>query len=626
MNNLKLVFYFIATILIGVFAVHLLTSSDIESSDYLRENYSKHQYNVPMRDGKELFTTVYVPKDTSDEYPFLMWRTPYSVSPYDKNEFPVRRTGSWHHLAREGFIFVFQDVRGRFMSEGTYVNMRPHIVDKNDKNDVDESSDTYDTIDWLLKNNKHHNGRVGIWGISYPGFYAAMGAINAHPALKAVSPQAPIANWFVGDDFHHNGAFTSITAFDFFTVFGVPRTGLIKEWPQRFVYNNPDGYKFYLNMGPLANANKKYLNNKIPFWNKMMEHGTYDDFWQSRNSLQYFHNIKPAVMTVGGWFDAENCYGALNTYKSIEEKNPDANNILVMGPWYHGGWVRSDGSDLGDIDFGSKTGEYYIKNIELLFFNYYLKDKGDIDLPEAYIFETGSNRWKKYDTWPPEDLQKQSIYFDKNGKLVFSESDENNGITFDEYVSDPAKPVPFTAEITTDMPKKYMVEDQRFVANRPDVLVFTSDVMEEDLNVIGPIKVNLYVSTSGTDSDWIVKLIDVFPDSTTEMDVFKMGGYQMLIRGDIMRGKFRNSYENPEPMEPNEVTKIEFTLNDIAHTFKERHKIMIQVQSTWFPLFDRNPQNFVDIYIATENDFQKARQRVYFSEEYPSSIELNILE
>jgi putative CocE/NonD family hydrolase len=592
--------------------------------EYIEKNYTKKEYRIPMRDGVKLFTAVYSPRDTAQSYPILLRRTPYSSGPYGEDKYPVRRTDSWHHLAEEGFIIAFQDVRGRFMSEGTYVNMRPYSPHKKSAADVDESSDTYDTIEWLVKNVPNNNGKVGMWGISYPGFYAAMGTIDSHPALKAVSPQAPISDWFIGDDCHHNGAFSLNMGFTFFSSFGVVREGLFKDWTRGFRIPMPDGYKFFLELGPLKNANKKYLKGKIPFWNKLMEHGTYDEFWKSRNSRPHLKNPKPAVMTVGGWFDLENAFGALQTYRSIEDSAPGAKNIVVLGPWFHGGWVRSDGNKLGDVSFGSKTGEYYIKNLELPFFKYFLKGKGQFDMPEATVFETGSNQWHTYDKWPPADSQAKKLYINENQSLSFNKP-ANKKTRFDRYISDPAKPVPFTAEITNRVPRSYMVEDQRFASWRPDVLVYESDLLTDDVTIAGPVTTDIYVSTTGSDSDWVVKLIDVYPDKLGDNDEVPLGGYQMMVRGDIMRGKFRNSFENPEPMVPNKITHIKFSMNDLNHTFRKGHRIMVQIQSSWFPLFDRNPQTFTDIYNADEKDFQMATQKVYFSTKYASGIILKVL-
>ncbi len=616
----------VSTLYISLIICYVAATSTLliaQDNRYLEENYTKKEYRIKMRDGVKLLTSVYSPKDTTKSYPILIWRTPYNVEPYGEEDYTEYRRYSWDHFVKEKYIIVFQDVRGRFMSEGNYVNMTPYLTVKKSNKDVDETTDTYDTVDWLIKNIPNNNGNTGLWGISYPGFYTAMAGIDAHPSIKAVSPQAPIANWFGGDDWHHNGAFALSGGFPFMFVFGVPREGLEEEWRDDFVYGTEDGYRFYLNLGPVKNVNEKYLKGNIPFWNDLMKHGTYDEFWKARNSLPHFYNINPAVLVVGGWFDAENLFGALETYRSIEEKNPVNNNFLVMGPWSHGGWVRTDGSSLGDIGFGSKTGEYYIKNIELPFFNFYLKGKGELNLPEAFMFETGSNVWKKYPTWPPANTIAVSLYLNENSSL--SSNVPTSKGTFDEYISDPSKPVPFTSKITTDVPKPYMVEDQRFAFQRPDVLSYETEILTNDITVVGSITVDFFVSTSGTDADWVVKLIDVFPSDSASTDSVVYSEYQMLVRGDILRGKFRESLENLKPFIPGEVTNIKFNLNAIDHTFKKRHKIMIQVQSSWFPLFDINPQKFCDIYNADESNFQKAKQRVYFSGDYSSNITFNIL-
>ena len=594
------------------------TSLFAQENKFLEENYIKKEYRIEMRDGAKLFTAVYSPKDTSVKYPIIIWRTPYSIGPYGEDKFVVYRRYTWQHFIEEKYIIVFQDVRGRFMSEGDFVNMTPYITEKKSDKDIDETTDTYDTVDWLVKSIPNNNGNVGLWGISYPGFYAAMAGIDTHPDVKAISPQAPIADWFGNDDWHHNGALALAGGFPFMYVFDVEREGLVQEWPEEFKFGTEDGYGFYLNLGPLQNVNKKYFKHRIPFLDSLMTHGTYDNFWKAKNSLPHFSNIKPAVLVVGGWFDAENLYGTLHTYSSIEEKNPNNKNYLVMGPWIHGGWVRTNGDSLGEISFDSKTGEYYVKNIELPFFNYYLKGKGELNLPEAYVFETGSNKWQKYNSWPPVNTKSISLYLNKNHTLSFKALQFLTG--FDEYVSDPAKPVPFTKEITTDVPKTYMVEDQRFTAGRPDVLVYKTETLDNDITFAGNVTADLFVSTSGTDADWVVKLIDVFPADSSSSDNVVDSEYEMLVRGNILRGKFRESLEIPKAFTPGEVTNIKLDLLDINHTFKKGHKIMVQIQSSWFPLFDRNPQKFVDIYNAEESDFQKAIQRVYFSKEYPSRI------
>lgn len=591
-----------------------------QENKFLEENYTKKEYRIEMRDGIKLFTAVYSPKDHSEKYPIIIWRTPYNIGPYGEDKFPNRRR-SWQHFIEEKYIIVFQDVRGMFMSEGEFVNVRPYIPNKKSKKVVDESSDAYDTVDWLVKNIPNNNGNAGFWGISYPGFYAAMAAIDAHPAVKAVSPQAPIADWFGNDDWHHNGAFALAGGLPFMSVFGVVREGLVQDWTEGFNFGTMDGYNFYLNLGPLPNVNKNYFHHKIPFWDSLMTHGTYDYFWKAKNTLPHFNNIKPAALVVGGWFDAENLYGALHTYSSIEEKNTDKKNYFVMGPWFHGGWVRTDGSSLGDIKFGSETGNFYVENIELAFFNYYLKRKGELNLPKVYVFETGSNKWMKYDSWPPENTKTVSLYLNDNHSLSFNIPGSKN--IFEEYISDPFKPVPYTKKIVTDYPKDYMVEDQRFAASRTDVLVYETEVLDSNITIAGNLTADLYVSTSGTDADWVVKLIDVFPADSDSSGGVIYSEYEMMVRGNILRGKFRESLENPIPFTPGEVTNIKFDLLDVNHTFKKGHRIMVQIQSSWFPLFDRNPQKFVDIYNAKEDDFQKAVQRVYFSEKYPSRIILN---
>ena len=580
--------------------------------------YTKTEQQITMRDGVKLFTAIYTPRDTSQPYPIMLNRTPYSVAPYGPNAYRGA-LGPSDHFQREKFIFVYQDVRGRLMSEGEFVDVRPHKPKKTGAKDIDESTDTYDTIEWLVKNVPNNNGRVGMWGISYPGFYTSMGVIDAHPALKAASPHAPIADWFIGDDFHHNGALFLPHTFNFFSSFGRARPKPTTEGSRRrFEHGIPDGYRFFLDLGPLSNANTRYLKNEIAFWNEILEHPNYDDFWQARNIRPHLRNIKPAVMTVGGWFDAEDLFGALATYKTIEETNPGARNTIVMGPWFHGGWSRSDGDMLGSVSFGQKTSLTYRQTVELPFFNCLLKDKCDRQLPEAMMFETGSNQWRTYDSWPPKNAESREIFLDANGDLSFTAV---SATAFDEYVSDPARPVPFINNIAIGMTREYMVDDQRFAATRPDVLVYQTPVLDHDITLAGPIKATLYVSTTGTDADFVVKLIDVFPNDAPE----KMAGYQMLVRGEPMRARFRNSFSKPEAMTPGQVTKVEFTLPDVNHAFKRGHRIMVQVQSSWFPLVDRNPQKFVDIYRATEADFQKATQRVYRGGSNASRLTISVL-
>jgi putative CocE/NonD family hydrolase len=592
---------------------------------YIPSNYDKYEYRIPMRDGKRLFTAVYVPKDRSSPYPIMLTRTPYSVAPYGADNYPSS-LGPSEEMARDGYIFAYQDVRGRMMSEGKFVNMTPQKPSKSGPHDIDESTDAYDTVDWLIHNIPNNNGNVGLWGISYPGFYSAAGMIDAHPALKAVSPQAPIADWFIGDDFHHNGAFYLAHAFGFLASFGRPRTELTMKFGPRFDFATEDGYGFYLNMGPLPQANLKYLKNKVPFWNEVMQHGTYDDFWQERCLIPHLKDIKPAVMTVGGWFDAEDLYGTLNVYQAVEASSPEAFNILVMGPWYHGGWARSPGRALGDIDFGADTSLFYRKEIELPFFRHFLKGTGKLKLPEAYVFLTGKNEWKRQDKWPPGKAEPKNLYLCANWKLKWKPDLENSADVFDEYVSDPGKPVPYVSEITMGMTREHMIDDQRFASRRTDVLTYATDELKRDITIAGPIIANLHVSTTGTDSDFVVKLVDVYPEGTPGSSrnrvSARMSGYQQLVRGEAFRGKFRNSYSDPVPFVPGAITEIKYRMPDIFHTFRKGHRIMIQVQSSWFPLVDRNPQKFVDIYRAEGSDFIKATQRIYRSGSVPSFITL----
>lgn len=588
--------------------------------------YTKYEHRIPMRDGVKLFTAVYVPKDDSTKYPLLLNRTPYSCRPYGVDQYRAD-IGPSELFGKSGYIVVYQDVRGRWMSEGEFTNMRPHNPSKKGPLDIDESTDTYDTIDWLVKHLPNHNGKVGMWGISYPGFYTAAGMIDAHPALKAASPQAPVTDWFVGDDFHHNGALFLPHCFNFMANFGKPRPEPTKKLRPPFEHDSVDGYDFFLRMGPLANANPKYLKDDVAFWNDVMKHGTYDDFWKSRNIRAHIKGIKPAVMTVGGWLDAENLFGAVETFKAVETTTPNAGNFLVMGPWLHGAWQggRGDGSSLGHVSFNAKTADFYREHIELPFFESILKGKGDLKHPKAWVFETGTNVWRKYDAWPPKSAAAKSFYLRGNGQLrAEPPSDTDPSAGHDEYVSDPAKPVPFHDKIGIGMIAEYMVGDQRFAGRRPDVLVYEGPVLEDDVTVAGPITADLFVSTSGTDSDWIVKLIDVyppdFPDPNPNPTGVRMGNFQQLVRGDVMRGKFRNSFEKPEPFTANQPTRVKFTIPDTNHTFRAGHRIMVQVQSTWFPLVDRNPQTFCDIYSAKEADFKKATQRVYRTKEMASRI------
>lgn len=597
-------------------------------SAYVRENYTKIERNIPMRDGIKLFTAIYIPKHKGKKYPFMINRTPYTVSPYGEDKFKTT-LGPSPLFLREGFIFVYQDVRGKWMSEGEFVDVRPHLDQKKGKKDIDESSDTYDTIDWLIKNIPDNNGKAGIYGISYPGFYSTAALPGAHEGLKAVSPQAPVTDWFMGDDFHHNGAFMLADAFSFYSSFGVPRPKPITpdKGPKPFKYPITDNYRFYLNVGALKNVKQKYFGDSIKFWDDLMTHGNYDDFWKAMNIRPHLTGIKPAVLVVGGFFDAEDAYGALHTYQAIEKQNPTTKNNLVMGPWFHGGWARGTGESFGDISFEQPTSTWYQKNLEFPFFMHYLKDAPDAKIAEANIFITGSNEWKGFETWPPKNTENKTLYFQPEGKLSFQKPNVSN--SYNQYESNPANPVPYQDGVQARRTREYMIDDQRFAARRPDVQVFQTEVLDEDFTLTGPITANLIVSTTGTDADYVVKLIDVYPEDALPMEPnpknIIMGGYQMLVRGEVMRGKFRNSFEKPEPFVPGKVTKVNYSIPDVAHTFKKGHRIMIQVQNSWFPLVDRNPQKFTDIYHASDDDFQKAVHRIYHDELNPSSVSLTVL-
>jgi len=597
-----------------------------DDSLFVRTHYDKIERMIEMRDGIKLFTAIYIPKDIApdNQYPFIMQRTPYSCRPYGEDQYSARLT-QYIHLAREGYIFVFQDVRGKYMSEGEYVNIRPHNPNKTG-DEIDESSDTYDTIDWLVNNIENNNGRVGIFGISYPGFYSTASLPGAHPALKAVSPQAPVTEWFLGDDFHHNGAFFVMDAFRFFSSFGQPRPEPTTEGNPGFEFPTPDNYDFFLREGTLQNLTEKYMSN-ISFWNDMMQHPNYDDFWQARDIRDHLKNVTPAVMTVGGLYDAEDAFGPWYVYQAIEEQSPQTDNRIVMGPWYHGQWSRGDGDFLGNVNFGNKTSVYYRQQIELPFFNYYLKGEGDFEQAKAHVFDGGSNDWHNFEQWPPAEAETVQLYFHPNGKLSLEAPDEAEA--FDEYVSDPNNPVPYTEDVHLRRTREYMTDDQRFAARRPDVMVYQTDVLTEDVTIAGPLFANLFTSTTGTDADYVVKLIDVYPDdkeNVYENEQVPMGGYQRLVRGEVMRGRFRNSFEEPEAFVPGKVEEVRFLMPDMMHTFKKGHRIMVQVQNSWFPLVDRNPQKFIDIYQEAEaSDFQKATHRIYVDENRPSHVEVKIL-
>lgn len=586
----------------------------------LQKDFVKYEYKIPMRDGKKLHTVAYVPKDSSTPFPIVLRRTPYRSAPYGEKYFQADQNAYW--LAQEKYIIALQDVRGRFQSEGDYEDIRPIVEDRKSNSAIDESTDAYDTIEWLIHNVPKNNGNVGLIGISYPGFYAANGLVHAHPALKAVSPQAPVSDWFIGDDFHHNGAFMLMDAFNFFTSFGKPRPQLITEWPYGFTIPTEDAYRFFLEAGSLASIKKKYYGDTSKFWNDVFAHPNYDEFWKSRSLPLHMNNITVPALVVGGWFDAEDLYGTLKLYGSIERNNPINNTSFMIGPWFHGGWVRSDGSRLGNVSFGQKNSKYYDKHIRE-FFGYYLKGEGEVHLPEVSAFETGSNVWRSYNEWPPKNAVREKIYLADHERLSFEKSTGKNG--YDEYVSDPNRPVPYIEVVSNIRGREYMTDDQRFAWVRPDVLSYEME-MNNDMTIAGPVIAHLMVSTTGTDADFVVKIIDVYPD-TAKSDpenpiTVKMSGYQMLVRGEVMRARYRESFSNPKALKPLAIENVTFTIPDINHTFKKGHKLMVQIQSSWFPLVDRNPQKFINIYNTKESDFQKATIKIHRSGKNSSFLEV----
>ena len=602
--------------------------------DYVKAHYTKYEFRIPMRDGKRLFTAVYAPKDTSEPHPFLMNRTPYSVGPYGEDQYP-RHLGPSDEFEKSGYIFVYQDVRGRWMSEGDFIEMRPHIDQKKSPQDVDDSSDTYDTIEFLLHHVPNNNGKAGIWGISYPGFYTSASIIDSHPALVAASPQAPMTDLFLGDDSYHGGAFMLSANFGFY-VFFKPQTEPQAPHPTfDFDFGTPDSYKFYLNAGSLANLEKTYLKGANWLYTDQQSHDTYDSYWQSRDLSRHMKNVKCAVLVVGGWYDAEDLSGPYKTFNAISKFNPGTPTTLVEGPWVHGGWARNDGDHLGDIQFNAKTSEFFCQDVQFPFFEHYLKGKGEAQ-PKAVVFETGTNVWRTFDSWPPRAATPKTLYFHSGGKLSFDPPTESS--SSDSYLSDPAHPVPFVGYTTNTVPQRYMVDDQRFAAARPDVLVYQTEPLEEDVTIAGPISPKLRIASTGSDSDFDVKLIDVYPEDYPNPDEsgrpnkrvidtppLFMGGYQQLLRGEPMRAKFRNSWEKTEALTPGKQTEVDFTMPDLFHTFRRGHRIMVQVQSSWFPLTDRNPQTFTDIPNAKPEDFVKATETVFHQMDAPSGVEVLIL-
>ena len=598
------------------------------SQEEIKANYDKKEVYIPMRDGTKLFTTIYTPKDISkdNKYPFLMQRTCYSVAPYGADNFR-KSLGPNSFLLNDKYIFVYQDVRGRYMSEGTFTNMTPQVEHKG-KNNIDESTDTYDTIDWLIKNIKNNNGKVGQYGTSYPGFYTAVGTLANHPALVASSPQAPISDFFF-DDFHHNGSFM-IGYFRTFPVFGVQKTKAEdKAWymDQYIRPTSKDGSIFYNEIGTVKEATDKYYKDNF-FMQEVVSHPNYDDFWQKRNLLPHLKGINHAVMTVGGWFDAEDLAGPLNIYKTIEKTSPKAKNTIVMGPFSHGAWGRETGKHYhNDIYFGDSIATFYQKNIEYKFFNHYLKGdtKTTVALPEAYMYDTGKKEWNEFANWPPKKATKLNFYLSSNGKLETKKSEKS---AYSEYYSDPNNPVPSSvnyADFNGFTPRNYMSEDQRFALSRPDVVTFTTDYLTEDITLAGEIMAKLKIASSSTDADFVVKLIDVYPlDEPENKDKPNVlyANYHQMVRSEIMPARFRNSFEKPEALTPNTTAEVDFRLQDVLHTFKKGHKIQIQIQSTWYPLMMVNPQKFLENpYLANKEDYTKAFIKVFND----SFIEVEVL-
>lgn len=614
-------------------------STPASENAYLHSHYVKYEYRIPMRDGVRLFTAVYVPKpgafSDSGPYPMLITRTPYGVSPYGENNYPPL-LGPSDEFEKAGYIFVYQDVRGRFMSEGTFVEMRPHLDIKRSPTDIDDSSDMYDTIEFLLKHAPNNNGRVGLVGISYPGFYTSAGIIDSHPAIKAASPQAPMTDLFLSDDAYHGGAFMLAENFGFYLGFRPMAVPITEKLPSSFRFNTKDMYSYYLDIGATSNLETKALRIQNPYFHDQLVHDTYDDYWQERDISRHLKNIHCAVMTVAGWFDADDLAGPFKTFHAIENFNPGLVNTLVVGPWIHGGWAHNDGDQVGDVEFGSKTSLFFRREIQFPFFEHYLKDKSSIALPKAYVFETGTNVWRKYDAWPPKNAVAKMLYLHAGGRLSFDPPVANE-IDHDQYVSDPADPVPFVDHPVSSVQARYMDDDQRFAAHRPDVLVYQTVPLTADLTIAGPVSPRLRIASTGTDSDFVVKLIDVYPDDhpiplNTGVDkpiagpsAVQFAGYQQLVRGEPMRTKFRNSWEKPEALMPGTVTDVNFSMPDVNHTFLKGHRIMVQVQSSWFPLTDRNPQTFTDIPFAKPAQFVKATESIYHSPTAASALEVMVV-
>jgi putative CocE/NonD family hydrolase len=588
------------------------------------QTFDKSDVMILMRDGVRLHTEIYTPKDAKGPLPFILERTPYGIGDDDKGYSRILY-GSYGEMVPDGYIFVFQDIRGRFGSEGQFVMQRAPR-DKKDPKSIDEATDAYDTIEWLVKNVPNNNGRAGVVGVSYGGWLTAMTLLDPHPAMKAVSEQASPADMFLGDDFHHNGAFRLSYGFEYAALLESGKTNFT------FQFDNYDTFTWYLNLGPLSNANARYFHGSLPTWNDFVEHPNYDEFWQRQAFQRYFAHLKPNVpnLNVAGWWDQEDFYGPMKIYDLMEKNDTDHKNYLVVGPWNHGGWARGDGDHLGPVQFGAPTSRYFREKIQAAWFAFWLKDKGTLPVQGALTFETGANKWKSYESWPPKTgVHPRKLYFAESGKLSMELPSTDSTDAFDSYISDPANPVPYRTRPVEETYSRgsrwftWLVEDQRFVENRPDTRTWQTDPLTEDVVVSGDIVAHLFASTTGTDSDWIVKLIDVYPENY-DADP-KMRGFELMIADEILRGRFRNGFEKPEAITANQVTQFTIGLHTNDHAFLKGHRIMIQVQSTWFPIIDRNPQKFVpNIFKAAASDYQPATQRIYRSRRFPSHVEMSV--
>ncbi len=578
--------------------------------------WDKLDVMIPARDGVRLHTLIFIPKNAQEKLPFLIERSPYG---FDNGRGEQTLRTRYKQLADDDYIFVLQDIRGRYGSEGQFIMQRP-VRDPSDPKSIDEGTDTYDTIDWLLKNVPGNNGRAGLVGISYGGWLTAMALIEPHPALKAASEQASPADMFLGDDFHHNGAFRLSYGFEYVSRMETGKVQYI------FNFDKFDTFDWYLSLGPLSAVDPKYFHGEKPTWNNFVNHPNYDSFWQSQAMNLILKKTTVPNLNVAGWWDQEDYYGPMKIYETLEKNDADHKNYLVVGPWRHGGW-GGEGKNLGPIDFGGDQSLYFREKIEAPWFAYWLKDKGKLDQPEAIAFETGRNTWEHYDAWPPkEGIQMRKLYTAANGTLSFDAPREPSENAFDTYVSDPAHPVPYRHR---PIPPTYsrnsgwtqwLVEDQRFVDQRPDVATWSTEPLKSDLVVAGDVVAHLFASTSGEDSDWVVKLIDVYPENDE-----KLPGYELMVANEVFRARFRNSFEKPERVEPDRVYEYPIDIHSTDHAFKQGHRIMLQVQSTWFPLIDRNPQTWVDnIYQAPAQAYRAATQKIFRSAKYPTYVELPV--